>query len=92
MSSASEGTVADARAMADSPPTAIMVGIFLAAYLSWRPSIDIMFTVSDLCAAAPIEPTTSASCAPAASEPINAIIEGTKTPARPLATSGDLVT
>jgi O-antigen ligase len=49
MSSAAEGRMADALAMADRPPTAIMVGLFLAAYLSWRPSIDIMFTVSDLC-------------------------------------------
>ena len=30
-------------------PLFVIVGVFTAAYLSWRPSIDLMFTVSDAC-------------------------------------------
>ena len=30
-------------------PLTVIVGITLSAYLSWRPSVDIMFTISDAC-------------------------------------------
>lgn len=30
-------------------PTTLILGIVFAAYLSWRPSVDVMFTLSDIC-------------------------------------------
>jgi len=46
----SESVIANsARADGTLIPRAVAIGVFLSAYLSWRPSSDILFTMSDAC-------------------------------------------